>query len=109
MAMDIVEIGSYEYSLISPDEDTKAMITCKGGDHVIVLHFRGPTEPLPLPVKTGGPSGELGKNLYIIYFRYTDMANVVDMLRNEKPIYMKYNPDNTPRQARIATDPGPLI
>jgi hypothetical protein len=109
MAMDVVEINSYEYSLISPDEDTVAIITCRGGDHVIVLHFRGPAGPLPGPIKTVGPSGEPGKFLYLISFRHTDIANVIDMLRNEKPIYMKYNPDNTPPQARIATDPGPLI
>lgn len=45
------------------------MITWKGSDHLILLHFRGPTDPLPLPVKTGGPSGEMGNFTYILYFR----------------------------------------
>lgn len=111
MAIDIVEITSYKVSLLSSNEDDKALIFCKGlGDQEILLHFQGTTAPFPtVPVKTGGSSGELGKFLYILYFRYSDMANVVDMLRNEKPIYMKYNPDNTPTQARISSDSGPLI
>lgn len=111
MAIDIVKITSYKRSLLSSDEDRKALIKCKGvGDQEILLDFRGATAPLPtVPVKTVGSSGELGKFLYILYFRYSDMANVVDMLRNEKPIYMKYNPDNTPTQARLSTDSGPLL
>ena len=53
MAIDIVKILSYEYSLFSPNEDVKGMITCKGADgHQILLKFLGPTEPFQLLLRS---------------------------------------------------------
>lgn len=107
MALDIHEITDYKYSLWSTKQDDKANVICQAvGGHVISLQFKGGTASLPLPVKAGG--GNPGQNTYILYFRYSDMPNVIDMLRNEKPVYMKYA-SGTPVQARISTDSGPLI
>ncbi len=103
MPTDIVEIASYEYYQFSSREDEKANILCEGiGGHLISLQFKGGTVTFPPPVKTSRNSGGTPGNLYILYFRYSDMANIVDMLRNEKPVYLKFVSESV-NNSRIST------
>ncbi len=101
MPTDVVEIASYEYYQYSSKEDDKAYILCEGvGGHLITLQFKGGTLPLPQAVKAG--RGNPGENTYMLFFRYSDMSNVIDMLRNEKPVYLKFD-SGAVQNTRIST------
>ncbi len=101
MPTDVVEIASYEYYLYSTREDDKAYILCEGiGGHLITLQFKGGTVPLPSAIKAG--RGNPGENTYILFFRYSDMSTIIDMLRNEKPVYLKFD-SGSGNSSRLST------
>ncbi|MBS0169611.1 MAG: hypothetical protein JSR62_04600 [Nitrospira sp.] len=104
MPTDVVEISSYEYYQYSSKDDDKAYILCEGvGGHLITLQFKGGTLPLPQAVKAG--RGNPGQNTYILFFRYPDMVNILDMLRNEKPVYLKFD-SGAVQNTRLSTSPA---
>lgn len=106
MPTDIVKITSYEYYQYSSREDDKAFVLCEGtGGHLITLQFKGGTAPLPQAVKAG--RGNPGQNTYILFFRYSDLSNIIDMLRNEKPVYLKFDSE-AERNTRLSTSPAEI-
>ena len=104
MPTDVVDITSYEYYQYSSKEDDKAYVLCEGvGGHLITLQFKGGTLPLPQAVRAG--RGNPGEYTYILFFRYSDMANILNMLKNDKPVYLKFDPGAV-QNTRLSTSPA---
>ena len=102
MAKDI-EIKSYRYYVFSSREgDSKAVMLIYGDGGVLVgyVNFMGDdVQSLP-------PARPFSDK-YILYYRYTDLQDLVDMLRNEKPIFLIWRPEGT-NNSRISTSAEPV-
>lgn len=96
MVANSIEIISYQYYLFSTrEEGAKAVCACEGtgGKFVYVYFHEGP--------QALNPATHSGNNYYI-YYRYSDLRNVIDMLRHEKPVYLHYVPEGT-NNTRLST------
>ena len=96
MLSESIEILSYQYYQFSTREDeAKAVCTCAGsGGKTVYIYFNGGTQALSAATKSG--------DNYYAYYHYSDMCNIIDMLRNEKPIFFHYIPEGT-NNTRIST------
>ncbi|KJR99206.1 MAG: hypothetical protein VR65_17535 [Desulfobulbaceae bacterium BRH_c16a] len=65
----------------------------------IYMYFYGGTQALLAASKSG--------NKYYVYYRYSDLTNIIDMLRNEKPIFLHYVPEGA-NNTRISTTSEPV-
>ena len=50
---------------------------------------------------------KLNDSQYLIYYRYSDYPVIIDMLRNEKPIFFIYQPEGT-NNSRLSTSSEPV-
>jgi hypothetical protein len=84
---EVVEITLYKYSVYSSrDGYGKGVIRLYGSNGYIgFLAFMGGDQALPSARKY--PEGWYG-----LYYRYDAFNDIVDMLRNESPVYLIYNP-----------------
>ena len=94
---EVLELKSYQYyTFSSRTSGSKGIITCKTDedktDHV---HFIEGAASLP-------PARKMDDNQFLIYYSYSDMFNVVDMLRNESPVYLVYVPEGN-NNTRLST------
>ncbi len=101
MPSEVIEINSYQYYHFSTrDAATKAVAICTaGGGKRVYVYFSGSPNALSEARKSG--------NNYFLYYRYADMANIIDMLRNEKPIYLIFVPEGT-NNSRLSTMNEPV-
>lgn len=101
MPSEVFEITNYRYYQFSTRESSiKAVISCAAtGGKTVYVYFDGADHPLAEARKND--------NSYFLYYRYADMANVIDMLRNEKPIWMVYVPEGS-NNSRISTSQEPV-
>lgn len=101
MPVHSIEIASYQYYLFSTREDgTRAVCACAGtGGRTVYLYFQEGPQALTAASHSG--------NSYSAYYRYADLANVIDLLRNEKPVYFHYIPEGT-NNSRLSTTPEPV-
>lgn len=99
---DIFEIKRYTYyDFSSRDSGSQAVAICTGdAGKTVYVHFVGGTGDLPAAQK-------LDDNRFILYYRHANMPNIVDMVRNEKPIYLIYVPDGT-NNTRLSTGSEPV-
>lgn len=92
------EITSYSYlnyASRSGSSDTQAVVVINGEAGFLgYVNFLTDGCVLPKSVKTSG--------LYFLYYHFSALPVIVDMLRNEKPIYLVFqdSPNNT---CRIST------
>jgi len=86
------EVGSYRVLMISGYNGV-------GGNQIGFVYFNDPTKKylgyagiikdgVPLPANTQWPNGILN-----IYFHEAELVAMLDTLRNEKPIYLRFNTD----------------
>jgi hypothetical protein len=107
MAWNIFEIVSYQVYEISAKtpgyEGTSAWISLywSGAEKARLWFTIGDTAP-DLPNSAPKP----GLPVYYLRFRGTQLPAIVDLLRNEKPVYMHWNTTST--GAFIATDKEPV-
>jgi len=96
------EIKSYTYyDFSSRDSGSKCIAVCTGDvGKTVYVHFMDSTGDLPTARK-------IDDNRFILYYRYADMPIIVDMLRNEKPIYLIYVPEGT-NNTRLSTGSEPV-
>lgn len=96
MPAESFEITSYSYYHFSTRPDwSKAVVVCAGdGGRTVYLYFHGGTIELPPAEKSGAT--------YSLFFRHADLAVIIDMLRNEKPVFVHYVPEGT-NNTRIST------
>ena len=99
---EIFEIKDYHYyQFSSRDSRSKSVAICTGdAGKTVYVHFMGNTENLP-------EARKIDDNRFILYYRHSDMPNIVDMLRNEKPIYLIYVPVGT-NNVRLSTGSEPV-
>lgn len=101
--VEVKAIESYSYSCYSSrsgDTDTRAVIMLSESDSFIgYLHFLADGCELPKAVKKFG--------YYYLYYHFSDLPVMVDMLRNEKPLYLIYMEDDK-NNCRISTIMEPV-
>lgn len=92
------EIKSYSYlnyASRSGSNDTQAVLVINGETGFLgYVNFLTDGCALPKSVKTSG--------LYFLYYHFSAMPVIIDMLRNEKPIYLVFQ-DGTNNTCRIST------
>jgi hypothetical protein len=91
------EISKYLYYLFSSREDATPVLFLydTSGAHIAYVYFRGDSQALPQARQL--PSGQ-----YALYYRRSVLPELIDMLRNEKPIYLHWVPQGT-NNTRIST------
>lgn len=101
MPVKSIEITSYQYYQFSTREDgAKAVCACAGtGGETVYMYFHDGPQALNAAVHSG--------NNYYVYYRYSDLPNIIDMLRNEKPVFLHYVPEGT-NNTRISTASEPV-
>ncbi len=101
--LEIKEIKSYSYLNYASRNginDTKATIMVNAeAEFLGYLNFVTDGGQLPKSVKQNG--------LYYLYFHFKDIPVILDMLRNEKPIYLIFADDNK-NNCRISTSVEPV-
>lgn len=84
------EVGTYEVLMISgysnPDQVGFIYLNDPAGTYRGYLGII--TDGRPLPANVQWPNGILN-----IYFHEAELVSLLDTLRNEKPIYVKFNTD----------------
>jgi hypothetical protein len=92
------EIKSYSYlnyASRSGSNDTQAVLVINGETGFLgYVNFLTDGCALPKSVKTSG--------LYFLYYHFNALPVIIDMLRNEKPIYLVFQ-DSTNNTCRIST------
>lgn len=88
--MRTVEITKYTYHLFSSRTEDAVMLFLYDDKHDVAgqVLFVGDDEPLPPAAEAAGRVA--------LYFRHSQLPAVVDMLRNEGPVYLRWaGPLNT--------------
>lgn len=98
---DIFSVNTYEYYSYAARDKVKAIAVLRGagGEACYVWFFAD-----------GGtlqPASKFGGNNYRFNYRYEDMTSLIDMLRNEKPVYVMYVPKGS-NNSRISTGAEPV-
>ncbi len=95
---EVKEIKKYAYSVFSSRYEENEVISdiMLSGDNVFYgyAHFLADGSVLPKAVKKF--------NLYNLYYHQKDLPAIVDMLRNEKPVYIIFTEDDF-KNCRITT------
>ncbi len=97
-----ISISKYLYYLFSSREDATPVVFLfdASGSHIAYVYFRSGSQPLPQAQQL--PSGQ-----YALYYRRSVLPELIDMLRNEKPIYLHWVPEGT-NNTRISTSAEPV-
>lgn len=85
---EILEIKNYQYHIFSSrPSGIKGVVSCKtSNDKTVNIHFSAEDQGI-LEAKV------LDNGNFILYYSYSEMPAVIDMLRNEKPVYLVYVPE----------------
>jgi hypothetical protein len=107
MPIDNHEIATYSVSLVSRADDTAVPVaviharTDGTPSHDVYLrYYAGSQRPPNRKVVTGETI------MYMVSCRYDQLAPAVDLLRNEKPMFFKYDEDAA--AAHLATSDEPV-
>lgn len=97
-----IEIKKYCYYLFSSREDATPIIKLYdvNNKNFANVWFEGGSQPLP-------DAKQLDNGKYILYYRRSALSDMVDMLRNEKPVYLIWQPKGT-QNTRISTSSEPV-
>lgn len=82
------QVGTYRLYQYATETGTKAVIRLEesGGSHALHAYFKN-TSPLP--------SNSISGSFYFIYYPYDTFASMMEMLREEKPIYVHTSGSST--------------
>jgi hypothetical protein len=106
--MDVIEIKTYEYYVFSSREATffvNAVILLYGANSAFIgaVWFKKDNTAALEPAATT-PEG-----WYRLYYSYVDLPVIIDMLRNEKPVYLIFDTsEDSALNARISTLQEPV-
>ncbi len=98
---DVIEIKRYEYYTFSSRDNTLAnSVILFYGDagYLGGAFFSNSDEPLK-------PAEKFPNGVYGLYYRCADLPVLIDMLRNEKPVYLIFSDGNN---SRISTFQEPV-
>ena len=79
----------------------RGMVRCLGGEHTLDVYFLDGDGPFP------GPVAEIEKKKGYMFMPFRDMHVLVDILRNEKPIFAHLRADR-PEWTSITTTKEPV-
>jgi hypothetical protein len=99
---DILEIKKYQYYVFSSrDGSAKTVMFVYGssGAQIGYVYFQSDEQPLP-------QASKLQDGNILLYYRYADLPVLVDMLRNESPIYLIYASGMNSRISTLAEAVG---
>lgn len=96
------EIKEYKYYTYSSRDASKAntVILLYGDTRYLGAAFFSNDDATPLEPAVKYSSGIIG-----LRYRYADLPVIIDMLRNEKPLYLIYDGE---KNSRISTTPEPV-
>ncbi len=106
--MDVIEIKTYEYYVLSSRAATFFVNT------VILLYgaksaFIGAVWLKRDNTTALEPAAKNAQGWYTLYYSYVDLSVIIDMLRNEKPVYLIFDTsENSALNARISTLQEPV-
>ncbi|MCY1722835.1 hypothetical protein OU798_20980 [Prolixibacteraceae bacterium Z1-6] len=103
MAQASFEVKTYRYYNWSSRSTGKTNLILKGtgGETCSVWFIEDPTHNLPTACK-------VAENYYAFYYHHYQLDTIVDMLRNESPIYVFFNDENHLNNSRISTTDEPV-
>lgn len=90
---EVVEITHYKYYTFSSRDSSisnTVVLFYGAGGYLGGAFFSNSDEPLK-------PAEKFPSGVYGLYYRYSDLPGIIDMLRNEKPVYVVYNGANNTR------------
>ena len=103
MALHTFKIESYEYYHWSSRSQYKSNIVLFGeGEETVAIWFESDPEAELAPARILTP------NNYAFYYYQEQMSDIIDMLRNEKPIWVHFNDNGGLNNSRIATSKEPV-
>ncbi len=98
---DVIEIKRYEYYIFSSRESSPAhSVILLYGDRGYIggAFFSSSDEPL-------APAEKFPNGVYGLYYRRADLPIIIDLLRNEKPVYLIFSGGNN---SRLSTSQEPV-
>jgi hypothetical protein len=103
MATASFQVETYLYYDWSSRKTGKTNLILKGpaGQTCSVWFVEDPTADLP-------EAKEAAPNYYLFYYHHAQLDHLIDMLRNEKPIFVYFNNDNGWANSRISTTDEPV-
>ncbi len=103
MAMASFEVATYEYYFWSSRNQGKANLNLRGpaGETCAVWFVEDPDGPLP-------EAQEIAPNYYSFHYHYHQLDQLIDMLRNEKPVTVFFNNEMGFNNSRISTADEPV-
>ena len=103
MAQKSFEAKTYDYYFWSSRETGKANLNIQGpsGEVCGVWFVEDPDAILP-------DAHEDSPNFFSIYYHYAQFDQILDMLRNEKPVFVHFNNDRGFDNSRISTNREPV-
>jgi hypothetical protein len=105
MAITFVEVSTYKVFIYGgPEGNSGADATVSLGipDGWTFLRFYPDVVTLPANTKATHASG---KPIYYVRYRYSQLSNVIDLLRNEKPIRFFFRDDTMASYLTTASEP----
>lgn len=99
---DVIEIEEYKYYTFSSRDSSTAntVVLFYGAEGYLGGAFFS-TDSAPLQTAQKYPSG-----VYGLFYSYADLPGIIDMLRNEKPVYLIYNGDINSRLSTMKEPVG---
>ena len=103
MARVSFKVATYQFYHWSSRSTGKSNLILKGegGETCSVLFVEDPTHNLPA-------AKVLKENYYLFYYHHFQLPHLIDMLRNESPIYVFFNDDSNWNNSRISTTNEPV-
>jgi hypothetical protein len=103
MATATFQVATYQYYDWSSRKTGKTNLNLKGtgGQTCSVWFVEDPAADLP-------DASQVAPNYYVFYYHHSQLDHLIDMLRNEKPIFVFFNNDNGFANSRISTTDEPV-
>ena len=103
MAQATFEVATYEYYDWSSRKTGKTNLNLKGtgGQTCAVWFVEDPAANLPAAYQAA-------PNYYAFYYHHSQLQHLIDMLRNEKPIYVFFFDNGGFPNSRISTTDEPV-
>jgi hypothetical protein len=103
MAQASFEDATYEYYDWSSRGTGKTNLNLRGAGGETCAVWFVEDESADLPV-----AEEVAPNYYAFYYHHSQLQHLIDMLRNEKPIFVFFNNDSGFNNSRISTTDEPV-
>jgi len=107
MAFVFEQISSYQvlaYGGPTGNSGVDATIYIETPNIIVFLQFFRDGAAVPPNSKT--IHGPTGKPMYYATYRYPQFANIIDLLRNEKPVHFSFNDVNMGAYVTTGTEPA---